>query len=246
MSSDISILYEDESLFVINKPSGIVVNDCDSQIGNETVQSWVRETYPNLFDKSITNDFNSRNGIVHRLDKQTSGVLIIAKNAESYLYLTGLFSERLVYKEYVGVVYGSDEFFKPGDKIVVDAPIARNPKDRMKFALVEGGKDAKTEINVLDSLEYKGETLSIVKCFPKTGRTHQIRVHLTALGHPIVGDELYSGRKRYKRNEENFKRQFLHARKISFILPDTDERVEIEAPIPKDMGIVLDLAKSYK
>jgi len=244
---NIDIIYEDDNFFAINKPFGIVVNDCDSQKDNITVQSWAKARYPKIFKDDALDkhsDFYLRAGVVHRLDKQTTGVLLIAKDEDTFLYFTSLFSERAIKKEYIAIVYGAGNDFVVGNKFIVDAPIARNPQNRIRFAIVEGGRPAITEFKVLDVITHPVGDLSVVKCLPKTGRTHQIRVHLSALSHPIVGDDLYSGQKRYKKNYNFFKRQLLHARKIIFNHPISNKPFEIESPVPLDIQSVLDLNKS--
>lgn len=235
---EIPILYEDDHLLVINKPSGIVVNDSATQKGKLTIQGWVGEKYPEIF-KLKSDDLNSfygRNGIVHRIDKETSGILIIAKDRESFEKLQAQFKDREVGKKYLAWVYGkfiTDEIDKD---ITVDAPIARNPKRREKFAIVEDGKPASTIFRLKKTqVSKERETLSLIECEPKTGRTHQIRIHLTALGTPVIGDKLYSGKKHIRRDKDVYERQYLHAAEIEFEHPITGETLKVFAPLPEDM-----------
>lgn len=233
---EIKILYEDNSLLVVDKPSGVVVNKAISQKGNFTLQDWAidylklpkkapeKETTSD--EEDLSGDFYSRSGIVHRIDKETSGVLIIAKTPEAFANLQNQFKKRKVHKKYIAKVYGKF----PEGEIIVDAPIGRSPRNRGKFAVVEDGKEAQTTFHLVKTYGEDGEEYSIVECEPKTGRTHQIRVHLTALGHPVVGDKLYSGKKRIKRDSELFDRQNLHAQYIEFKHPETGEVVRVASP----------------
>lgn len=231
---EIKILYEDNSLLVVDKPSGVVVNKAITQKDNFTLQDWAKEylslpdSHPekeNAEDDDTSSDFYSRSGIVHRIDKETSGVLIIAKTPEAFSNLQGQFKKRKIHKKYIAKVYGKF----PENDVVVDAPIARNPRNRERFAVVEGGKEAQTTFHLVKHIEEDGEEYSIVECEPKTGRTHQIRVHLTALGHPVVGDKLYSGKKRSKRDFDKFERQYLFAKSIEFKHPETGEVIKIQS-----------------
>ena len=187
-------------------------------------------------------DFIRRTGIVHRLDKDTSGAIIIAKNYDTFLILQKQFADRKVKKMYFAIVYESIRGAKKGDLIRVNAPIDRNPNNREKFAVVEGGRNAETEFEIVDIINNPElGTFSVVNCFPKTGRTHQIRVHLSALNTPVAGDMLYGGRTRSKKYKNIFARQMLHAYRIEFFHPKTGKQIEIKAPLPKDIKDVLKL-----
>lgn len=186
-------------------------------------------------------DFIKRDGIVHRLDKDTSGVILVAKNYDTFLILQKQFADRNVKKMYTAVTYGVIKWAKKGDLVKVDAPIGRNPNNREKFAVVEGGREARTEFEVVDIIENDLGKFSLLNCFPKTGRTHQIRVHLASLNTPVVGDTLYSGKTRIKKFKDIFKRQMLHASQIEIFHPKTGKPLEIKAPLPKDIRDVLKL-----
>lgn len=219
---NIPVLFEDDDLLVINKPSGIVVNRAESVKG-ETVQDWVEKTY-HIF-------IQDRAGIVHRIDKETSGILLIAKNLKSFVELQRQFKERLIHKTYLAIVHG---------KLVpqegeIRAPVGRLPWNRERFGIVPGGKEAITKYK---SVKYK-EDLTLVELYPETGRTHQIRVHLKYINHPIVGDFLYAGRKTARDDRTWAPRVMLHAWKIYFTHPMTNKPVAIEAPIPDDMTRIL-------
>ncbi len=186
-------------------------------------------------------DFIKRDGIVHRLDKDTTGVILVAKNYDTFLILQKQFADRKVKKMYIAITFGHIKDAKEGDLIIIDAPIDRNPNNREKFAVVEGGREARTEIEIVEKFETSLGKFSLVNCFPKTGRTHQIRVHLTAINTPVVGDFLYSGKTRYKKFEHLANRQMLHATQIEFFHPKTGKPIEIKAKLPKDMKDVLNL-----
>lgn len=219
---ELKILHEDDDLLVLDKPSGIVVNISETS-PTDTVQNWVQD-YLGLgaldtqdIKKSTksdegTSEFKSRCGIVHRLDKGTSGVLLVAKTENNFKYLQRLFKRRKIEKEYIALVFGAmvDEIYR------IDAPLKRDPKNRMKFAVSKNGKSALTKVEKINELTFEDKLLSLVKVYPMTGRTHQIRVHMCALDHPIVGDDLYSGANRTKwaHSFKNISRLMLHAHKI--------------------------------
>lgn len=237
---NIPIIFEDNDLLVVNKPAGIVVNRSETQKDNYTLQDWVEENIELDSSNAESNpDFIDRSGIVHRLDKETSGLIIIAKNPTAFKRMQKRFKSRDVKKKYMAFCYG--DFSKLGDsEIIVDAPIARNPDRRQKFAVVEEGKSAITKFELVKVFKHDEEQLSLVGCFPETGRTHQIRVHLTALGFPVVGDKLYSGRKRSKKYGDKFERQYLHACELEFEHPITNEEIKLDVPLPEDMLSMLD------
>jgi 23S rRNA pseudouridine1911/1915/1917 synthase len=169
-----------------------------------------------------------RPGIVHRLDKDTSGLIIVAKNEGAHLSLSRQLKQRRVEKSYLALVHGRLE----PEEAVIEAPVGRHPRYRQRMAVVEGGREARTSYRVLRYLE----GYSLVEVTPATGRTHQIRVHLAALGHPVVGDAVYG------RRSPLFPRQFLHALRLTFRHPRTGERLRLEAPLPDDLREALERA----
>jgi 23S rRNA pseudouridine1911/1915/1917 synthase len=170
---------------------------------------------------------------VHRLDKDTSGVLLIAKDERSFKVLQKQFKRHEVGKQYKALVIGEvkDEEFE------INAPLKRNPKNRFKFAVVSGGKDALTKGVKLGVGEIEGNKYTLLDIFPKTGRTHQIRVHLAAMGFPIIGDNLYSNKLQLKKWSEFFPRMMLHAQKITFLHPITREEMSFEADLPSEFPV---------
>lgn len=215
---DISILYEDDTLLVIDKPSGIVVNRANTVL-EKTIEDWVKETYHTTMDRA---------GIVHRIDKETSGILLIAKTPEGFRELQRQFKEREVKKTYLALVHGK---LVP-EEGEINAPVGRLPWNPERFGIVPGGKEAITKYKV-----YKNyNDYTVVELYPESGRTHQIRVHLKYINHPIIGDYLYAGRKTSRDDRAHgAPRVMLHAWKISFIHPVTGKILAIESPIPDDM-----------
>lgn len=249
---NIAILFENENLLVINKPSGLVVH-ADGRNNEPTVVDWVLENYPDINgvgENMLVKNRDgveielSRPGIVHRIDRDTSGCLVIAKTQISFDHLKQQFKDRLVKKTYQALVYGH-----PKKSGVIDAPIGRSSKDfRMKQAgsYARGHlRDAYTEYQVLEYFEdqnkkdKQGKFLkyALVECRPKTGRTHQIRVHLKHINHPIVADSLYRG----KRKEMlGLDRTALHAHKIE-ITDQEGNNIIAEARLPTDIQTALGL-----
>ncbi len=226
---NIQILYEDNSLMVINKPAGTVVNRVETEKG-ETIQDWLE----NNFQFSIFNFQNLRSGIVHRLDKETSGCLIIAKTEEAFVDLQRQFRERVVKKEYLALVHGRVEP-KEG---TIKVPIARSHHDRDKFAVVVGGRISETGYEVVSQFAIGNSQLALLRIYPKTGRTHQIRVHFKYFGHPLVSDEKYAGNIALE-DRKWCPRIFLHAAKIEFYHPLNKNIISIEADLPLDLDVVL-------
>lgn len=232
---DIPILYEDAWLFAINKPPGIVVNRAQS-VREETVQDWAEKRVEGGEEK----DFSDRSGIVHRIDKETSGILLIAKTPHVFRELQRQFKDREVKKTYLAVVHGA--LVPPEGEI--RAPVGRLPWNRERFGIVPGGREAVTRYARISLVQRPmiHETLTVVALFPESGRTHQIRVHLKYIGHPVVGDPLYAGRKTSRRDRRGAApRVMLHAWKLSFAHPVTRRALAIEAPIPDDMERLLKL-----
>jgi len=222
---EIRVIYEDEDLVVIDKPAGMVVHPAHGH-ADGTVVNALLARYPRLADQGG----DLRPGIVHRLDKDTSGLLVIALSPKARLLLQHQFKEHLVHKVYLALVEGK---LSP-DRGMIEAPIGRDPHHRQRMSIVaKGGKEARTEYQVIAYLS----NYSLLWVRPLTGRTHQIRVHLSSIGHPVAGDRVYGRR---KSTHEGFPRQLLHAWRMSFLLPSTGERVHFEAPIPEDLQMVLD------
>ena len=210
------VVYEDDDILVINKPRGLVVHPAIGHL-NDTLVNALAYNYD--FEELSEEDEN-RPGIVHRIDKDTSGLLVVAKNLESKDFLSKEIAKHNVNREYLCMVYGHprDRFFK------VDAPIARHPYKRVLMAVdVEHGKEAQTHFEVVR--EFKDS--SLVKCTLETGRTHQIRVHLNFINHPIIGDPLYTAKKDPLFEEG----QVLHAYKLELTHPRTLEKMTFYAPI---------------
>lgn len=212
----IDIIYEDEDVVIINKSKNMVVHPAPGNYTGTLVNAL-------LYHIDNLSSINGviRPGIVHRLDKDTSGLLIVAKNDSAHKFLSEKLKDRDIKREYVAITYGELN----DDEGTINAPIGRHPKDRKRMAINEkNGKDAITNYKVLQ--RYKGYTL--VKAKLETGRTHQIRVHLSYINHPIVGDPVYSNRK----DDGKYNGQFLHAIKLGFIHPRSKEYMEFKTDLP--------------
>ncbi|MBS4956639.1 MAG: RluA family pseudouridine synthase [Clostridium sp.] len=213
---NLDIVYEDEDVLVVNKEKGIVVHPAP---GNYT-GTLVNGILHHCSDLSGINGV-IRPGIVHRIDKDTSGILVIAKNDEAHNDLAAQFKEHSIKREYYALVEGKFSNIKG----TVDKPISRDKKERIKMAINSDGKRAVTHYEVLEQYD-KG--VSLVKCTLETGRTHQIRVHMSSIGHPLVGDLVYG----YKRQKFNIEGQALHAKTLGFIHPRTKEYMEFTSELP--------------
>lgn len=228
----LEVLYEDEQVVVINKQAGLVVHPSDS--GGHVSDSLVNALlyhYPKTF--SISGSV--RPGIVHRLDKDTSGVLVVAKNDRAMKFLTRQWQDRKVLKEYTALLSGH---LQPG-KGAIEAPLGRSSTDRKKMG-VRPGKEGRYAFTQYEVEKYL-DAYSLVKVTILTGRTHQIRAHFQAIGFPVVGDRTYGNPKVNTDFEQTYglTRQFLHAQKLGFHLPAAKKRLEITAPLPKDLQNVL-------
>lgn len=277
----IPILYEDDDLLVINKPPGVVVNRADTH-QDETIQDWLIKrlqsatpdpaTWQTLVPADFSSKFGSveevwaeRQGLVHRLDKDTSGAMILAKNPGALIHLLHQFKTRQVSKQYTCLTHG--KFGMPA--ATVSFPMGRASQNRQLFTVRADGREAVTEYRVqafyegldietvlsklatdseLDLKQLKRrlsiyQGFSLVECWPKTGRTHQIRVHMAHLKHPLVGDTTYVGKKRQALDPLWCPRQFLHASQVSFSHPRSGEAVTVVAPLLDDLQHVLTLLK---
>lgn len=221
------IIFEDESFVVLVKPAGWIVNRATTTKGQPILQDWITENFK--YEISSSEEF--RSGIVHRLDKETSGLILVAKTKETFQALQALFKERKVTKTYLALVHGKVE---PGVG-KINAPVGRLPWRRDRFGVLAGGRSAETDYKVRKYFQKDKEIYSLVEARPKTGRTHQIRIHFKYLGHPIVADGFYAGRKRARKDRGWCPRLFLHAEKIAFKHPKTGKKVSFEAPLTLDL-----------
>ncbi|MDQ5883126.1 MAG: rRNA synthase [Patescibacteria group bacterium] len=229
-------IYEDENVLVLNKPAGLVVHDDGKERKDKekTLCDLVLEEYPEMENVGepldTGKDFIKRPGIVHRLDKETTGVIILAKNQDTFYFLKEQFQDRKTIKVYNTVVWGNIK----NDKGIVDAPIGRNGKDFRQWSATRGARgqmrEAVTEYKVLSRFEEDGEKFVFLEVRPKTGRTHQIRVHMKYLNNPIVGDTLYAENRPYVLG---FERVALHARSLTIEIPEKGTKT-FEAPFPDD------------
>lgn len=219
----LDILYEDEDIAVVNKAQDIVVHPAPGNYNKTLVNALLYH----IDSLSMANGI-IRAGIVHRLDKDTSGLLVIAKNEFAHEKLVKQFKDRTVLKEYITLVHNNVR----EDEGIIKKPIGRNPKDRKKMAVVANGKEAITTYKVIK----RYNNYSLLRVGLHTGRTHQIRVHMAQMNHPIVGDPVYSK----ARNEFKVDRQLLHAYKIGFVHPRRDEYMEFKKDIPKEFKDIID------
>ena len=217
----LTIVYEDEDILLIDKPAGLTVHPAPGHPSHTLVNAILAHC-PSL----TMNNEPMRPGIVHRLDKDTSGLIVIAKNDIAREYLTAQFKSRTVTKGYLVLVKGR---LSP-EQGIIEAPIGRDPHHRQRMAIVEAGKEATTQYKVRKYLN----TYTLVEVTPLTGRTHQIRIHLSAIGYPVVGDPIYGIKSTY------LNRQFIHAYRLGFRLPSTKKYQEFTSPLPMDLEQALE------
>jgi 23S rRNA pseudouridine1911/1915/1917 synthase len=234
----LDIVHEDEHLLVINKPPGLIIHPAAGHKSGTLVNALLQHC-----DDLSGIGGTERPGIVHRLDKDTSGLLVVAKSDRSHLGLSLAFRRRQVEKVYSAVCYGTPRT----NEGVVEAAIDRHPRERQQMGVVKDGRQARTLYLVLEA--FSGTAL--VSCRPITGRTHQIRVHMAHIGHALVGDPLYAGRQwrnlaeaRHQRACREFPRQALHATRLSFTHPVREERVSFEAEPPADFQELVAVLRS--
>jgi 23S rRNA pseudouridine1911/1915/1917 synthase len=224
----LSVVYEDADLLVIDKPAGMVVHPAPGHSGGTLVNALLAHV-PGI-DLDMGDE--ARPGIVHRLDKDTSGLIVAAKRRSAHDALSRQMASRTMLKEYLAIVTGTP---RPPQG-VVDAPIARDPRDRQRMAVVAGGRTARTRYTVEEVLQ----GYSLVRVTLETGRTHQIRVHMASIGHPVLGDPVYGKRTLKDAARLGLRRQFLHAHRLGFTLPSSGEWREFVSPLPGDLQAVLE------
>ena len=233
---ELQIIYEDDQMIVINKQAGVTVNKADTTRNEVTVQDAV-ESYLQLEPGKLDHErdaFYDRGGIVHRLDKETSGALLIAKTPEAFVALQSQFKERTVQKTYTALVHG---IVSPAEG-EINVPVGRLDWNRKRFGVIASGREATTKYKteaVYELRDKKREKLSLMTLYPKTGRTHQIRVHMKYLNNPIFADFLYAGRKTARDDRRHLARVFLHASSISFMHPSNPEEMHITVPLAQEL-----------
>ncbi len=232
----LDIVYQDEDIIVVNKPAGLVTHPGSGNWTGTLANALLH------YDSGLQN--LDRAGIVHRLDKNTSGLMVVARSEVAQKYLSEQIQEHKVSREYSAIVYG--HMISGG---TIDEPIGRDPKDRIKQAVVDNGKIALTHYRVIDRFSHHTH----VKAVLETGRTHQIRVHMSHIGHPLVADPMYGGRLRFPKKADEklkdalkgFNRQALHSRKLALKHPVSGELMSWEAPLPKDLQQLLEVLSIY-
>ena len=237
---NISIIYEDDYLLVVNKPAGLLVHPTERGETN-TLTSWFLGKCPNTKDLAWPDP--TRAGIAHRLDKETSGLIILAKNPEILAKLQDEFREHTIKKTYQALVWG-----KTPEEGKIEAAIVRHPQkdmqtvQEMTFSFTKGTvRPSITNFKTINRYRFKKEDLSLVEVYPETGRMHQIRVHFKHLGFPLIGDPLYFNKPSRRLSKELglVDRQFLHAVKLEFTHPETGESLSFSSPLAEDLLIVL-------
>jgi len=248
---DIDVVYEDEELLVVNKPAGMVVHPGHGNYSGTLINALIYR-----FD-NLPNNSSERPGLVHRIDKDTSGLLVVAKTEQAMAHLSLQFAKKTSEREYIALVWGN----VAQDEGSIEGHIGRHPKNRLQNTVflddeIEKGKPAITHYKVLERLGYVGY-ITLVSCKLETGRTHQIRVHMKHIGHTLFNDERYGGEKvlkgttftKYKQFVENcFKvlpRQALHAKTLGFVHPKTEEFLKFETPIPNDIQQCIEKWRGY-
>lgn len=233
---DIKIIYEDNDILAVNKPAGLLVHGPDSLV------DWLVKKYPEI--KNVGDEPELRPGIVHRLDKDTSGILLVAKNQRSFEFLKNQFQERKIKKKYIALIEGNINPLVGGNNGIINLPIGKSKTDfRKKVAgrkTDNKAREAITEYKTLKNIKNQtsGKGYTLIEAYPKTGRTHQIRVHFKALGHPVVCDRLYG--KKETECPFGLKRHFLHARSLEFDLP-SGGIIKLESDLPEDLQNTLNM-----
>lgn len=228
----LDIVYEDNDILVVNKQKGLVVHPANGNPDGTLVNAIMAHCKDSL--SGIGGEL--RPGIVHRLDKDTSGLLIIAKNDKAHIQVSQQIKDREVKKTYIALVRGTIV----EDEATINMPIGRSTKDRKKMAVTKNGKEAVTHFKVLNRYTTNKGSYTLLEIKIDTGRTHQIRVHMAEIGHPIIGDGVYSNGK----NEFGVEGQCLHARRLEFVHPITGKEMKLEAPLPEYFQKIIEQLES--
>ena len=224
------IIFEDESFFVVDKPAGWITDASNTTTNQPVIQKWIADNF-----QFEINNFEFRNGIVHRLDKETSGLLLIAKTKQAFEELQRQFKERLVHKTYIALVHGQ----VAENEGIINEPVGRLPWRRDRFGVLPDGREAVTAYKKKADYRLENNEYSLLELKPKTGRTHQIRIHLKHIGHPIVADEFYAGRKTARHDRKWCQRLFLHAGEIKFLHPLSKKEVVFNSNLAPDLDTAL-------
>lgn len=223
-TAELNILFEDEALIVVDKPAGVVVHPARGHESGTLAQA--------LADRAAGGEDPYRAGIVHRLDRETSGLLVVAKSDAVHRRLKELLQARELRRQYLTLVDG----IPPAHSGTIDAPIGRDRRDRVLHSIdTDTPREARTHFELLEALRHE----ALLRVTLETGRTHQIRVHMQAIGHPVLGDHAYGGPSRF-----GLERQFLHAERLTFPHPVTGEEVDVSSPLPEDLASALELARA--
>ncbi len=241
---DLSIIYEDSSIIVLDKPPGLVIHPAPGHDSGTLVHGLLHHC-----DDLSGIGGVLRPGIVHRLDKDTSGLLVVAKNDNAHNFLSSMFKSSKIDKTYIALVHGVPE----NSEGTIDLPISRHPVKRKEMAVSPPSK-GKNALTIWKLQETLGDKFALLSVTIKTGRTHQIRVHMSHMGHPVVGDPVYGFKKAWWKKNTNYSmeildcinRQMLHSEYLGFLHPDTKEYIEFKSPIPKDMDRVIENLKLFK
>ncbi|MBI4153614.1 RluA family pseudouridine synthase [Candidatus Woesebacteria bacterium] len=231
------IIYEEAAFLVLYKPAGWIVTQSQTSKDQPVLQAWLsQKEYP------LAKSRKERSGIVHRLDKETSGIILVAKTKSTFENLQKQFKERRVGKTYLALLHGR----LGSKKGEIEVPVGRLPWRRDRFGVLPGGRMSKSSFKVLREYNRGGESFSLVEARPETGRTHQIRIHFKYLGHPVVSDEFYAGRKTARADRKWCPRLFLHASAIDFFHPQRGQKVKFSIGLPDDLGSVLDTLEKLR
>ena len=237
------VVYKDSDFIILNKPANLLVHERNNASGaaEPTLVEWLVNEFPEV--RGVGEDPINRPGIVHRLDKETSGAMVVARNTRSFEYLKNLFKTSQVKKNYLALALGRFASISG----IIEKPIGLKSGTTKRTTRIDGAKlvkEAKTYYQVLNSFSFQGQELSLVGVRPFTGRTHQVRVHLNSIGHPVIGDQLYGGRLgRDLALNLGLKRQFLHSESIEFTAPG-GSRVKVSVNLPEDLEQALSLLRA--